>query len=63
MVGVKQRLDVPAGHQTILGGDSNDSGSLVGVLAVGYHPSDWFSVISPDILDGHDSFAVEIPAV
>ena len=60
---MEQRVDVPASHEPVLGGDSDDSGHFVGILAVGDEPSDGLGVIPSDILDGHCILSVEVSAV
>lgn len=55
---MKKRVYVPAGHKAILAGSCDDSGSLIGVLAVGDHPCDGFGMVASDIFDGHGVFGI-----
>ena len=60
---VQQSFNIPASHESVLGRYGDDSGRLVGRLAVGDEPGNGFSVITSDVLDGHCVFAVEIDCV
>ena len=55
---MQQRIDIPASHESVLRGDSDNSGHLIGILAICDKPSDGFGVISSDILNSHRIFRV-----
>ena len=60
---MQQGLNIPAGHESILGGDSDNSGAFVGILAVSCQPGDGLGMIPSDVLDGHRVLGIKILAI